>query len=118
MPSAFLNYAPAKSCGGLFLRRDRDIRHLFVSVLVPPPAAPRQFLGRARSALAGHRAGVVRSHSLSPRQTASIDANAAADSGQVLTNVRVLQANWDRIINARAILQGLALAALCIVLMI
>jgi len=43
---------------------------------------------------------------------------AAADSGQVLTNVRVLQANWDRIINARAILQGLALAALCIVLMI
>jgi len=43
---------------------------------------------------------------------------AAADSGQVLTNVRVLQANWDRIINARAILQGLALAALCVVLMI
>jgi hypothetical protein len=41
---------------------------------------------------------------------------AAADSGQVLTNVRVLQANWDRIINARAILQGLALAALCITL--
>jgi hypothetical protein len=44
--------------------------------------------------------------------------SAAADSGQVLTNVRVLQANWDRIINARAILQGLALAALCVVLMI
>jgi hypothetical protein len=41
---------------------------------------------------------------------------AAADSGQVLPNVRVLQDNWDRIINARAILQGLALAALCLTL--
>jgi hypothetical protein len=43
---------------------------------------------------------------------------AAADSGQVLPHVRVLQANWDRIINARAILQGLALAALCVALTI
>ena len=41
---------------------------------------------------------------------------AAADSSQVLPHVRVLQANWDRIINARAILQGLALAALCLTL--
>lgn len=41
---------------------------------------------------------------------------AAADRGQVLPDVRVLQANWDRIINARAILQGLALAALCLAL--
>lgn len=41
---------------------------------------------------------------------------AAADSGQVLPNVRALQASWDRIINTRAILQGLALAALCIAL--
>ena len=41
---------------------------------------------------------------------------AAADSDQLLPNVRVLQANWDRIINARAILQGLALAALCLTL--
>jgi hypothetical protein len=41
---------------------------------------------------------------------------AAAESGQVLPQVRVLQANWDRIINARAILQGLALAALCLAL--
>ena len=41
---------------------------------------------------------------------------AAADNGQVLPQVRVLQANWDRIINARAILQGLALAALCLAL--
>jgi hypothetical protein len=30
----------------------------------------------------------------------------------------VLQAKWDRIINARAMLQGLALAALCVALMI
>ena len=41
---------------------------------------------------------------------------AAADSGQVLPHVRVLQANWDRIINARAMLQALALAALCVAL--
>ena len=33
---------------------------------------------------------------------------AAAERGQVLSNVRVLQANWDRIINARAMLQALA----------
>src|ERR1700754_1271962 len=31
---------------------------------------------------------------------------AAADAGQPLPNVRVLQAQWDRIINARAMLQG------------
>lgn len=41
---------------------------------------------------------------------------AAADSGQVLPDVRMLQANWDRIIAARAVLQGLALAALCLAL--
>jgi hypothetical protein len=43
---------------------------------------------------------------------------AAADTGQALPNGRVLQAKWDRIIGARAMLQGLALAALCVVLMI
>ena len=43
---------------------------------------------------------------------------AAADAGQPLPNGRVLQAKWDRIIGARAMLQGLALAALCAVLMI
>lgn len=41
---------------------------------------------------------------------------AAATSGQVAADARVLQSNWDRIINARAILQGLALAALCLTL--
>jgi hypothetical protein len=41
---------------------------------------------------------------------------AAAEAGQVLPDVRVLQAHWDRIINARAALQGLALAALCFTL--
>lgn len=41
---------------------------------------------------------------------------AAADRGQVLPDVRMLQANWDRIITARAVLQGLALAALCLAL--
>ena len=43
---------------------------------------------------------------------------AAADAGQLLPNGRVLQAKWDRIIGARAMLQGLALAALCVALMI
>jgi uncharacterized membrane protein len=42
---------------------------------------------------------------------------AAADDDRVLPNVRALQADWDRIINTRAILQGLALAALCIALL-
>src|SRR5271170_6456992 len=43
---------------------------------------------------------------------------AAADAGQPLLNGRVLQAKWDRIIGARAVLQGLALAALFVALMI
>jgi hypothetical protein len=43
---------------------------------------------------------------------------AAADAGQPLPNGRVLQAQWDRIINARAMLQGLALAALGVALTI
>ena len=42
---------------------------------------------------------------------------AAADARQPLPNGRVLQAKWDRIINARATLQGLALAAICVALM-
>jgi hypothetical protein len=44
--------------------------------------------------------------------------SAAADAGQPLPNGRVLQAKWDRIIGTRAMLQGLAVAALCVVLMI
>jgi hypothetical protein len=43
---------------------------------------------------------------------------AAADAGQSLSNGRVLQAKWDRIIGARAMLQGLAVAALCVALTI
>ena len=43
---------------------------------------------------------------------------AAADIGQVRADVRTLQSNWDRIINARAGLQGLALAALCLSLVL
>lgn len=41
---------------------------------------------------------------------------AAADAGQSLPNGRVLQAKWDSIIGARALLQGLAVTALCLVL--
>jgi hypothetical protein len=41
---------------------------------------------------------------------------AASDAGQTLPNGRALQAKWDRIIGVRALLQGLALAALCVVL--
>jgi hypothetical protein len=40
----------------------------------------------------------------------------AVDAGQVLPNGRALQAKWDQVIGARALLQGLALAALCVVL--
>lgn len=43
---------------------------------------------------------------------------AAATSGQVPADARVLQSNWDGIINARAILQGLVLAALCLTLIV
>jgi hypothetical protein len=43
---------------------------------------------------------------------------AAAEIGDVPANVRVLQSNWDRIITTRAVLQGLAVAALCIALLI
>ncbi|MET8870501.1 DUF1772 domain-containing protein [Nocardia sp. NPDC004604] len=43
---------------------------------------------------------------------------AAADANQPLPNGRALQAKWDSIIGARAMLQALALAALCVALMI
>jgi hypothetical protein len=43
---------------------------------------------------------------------------AAAEDGDVPANARVLQVNWDRVINARAVLQGLAVCALCVALMI
>jgi hypothetical protein len=42
---------------------------------------------------------------------------AAAQAHSVPANARVLQANWDRVINARATLQGLAVCALCVALM-
>jgi hypothetical protein len=38
---------------------------------------------------------------------------AAAQAHEVPANARVLQENWDGIINARAVLQGLAVCALC-----
>lgn len=41
---------------------------------------------------------------------------AAADAGRPLADGRLLQARWDRIIGARAALQGVALAGLCIAL--
>lgn len=43
---------------------------------------------------------------------------AAADTGQMPPNSRVLQAKWDQIIGVRAVLQGLAVAALCVALAI
>jgi Domain of unknown function (DUF1772) len=42
----------------------------------------------------------------------------AAKTGEVPPNARVLQSDWDRIITARAVLQGLATAAMCLALMI
>jgi hypothetical protein len=41
----------------------------------------------------------------------------AAASRRVPTNARALQSSWDRVITARAVLQGLALTALCVTLM-
>jgi len=41
---------------------------------------------------------------------------AAAQARDVPANTRVLQANWDRVINARAVLQGSAVCALCVAL--
>lgn len=41
---------------------------------------------------------------------------AAAETGVTVTNSRALQAKWDSIIGARALLQGLAVGALCIAL--
>jgi hypothetical protein len=43
---------------------------------------------------------------------------AAAADGDILLDARALQGEWDRIIDARAIIQGLAVAALCITLMV
>ncbi|MCV7091174.1 DUF1772 domain-containing protein [Mycobacterium interjectum] len=43
---------------------------------------------------------------------------AAAEAGQPLANGRALQAKWDSIIDVRAILQGLAVVALCAALTI
>jgi hypothetical protein len=43
---------------------------------------------------------------------------AAANAHDVPANARALQASWDRIITARATLQGLAVCALCVALMI
>ncbi|MGY4646778.1 DUF1772 domain-containing protein [Mycobacterium sp. URHB0021] len=43
---------------------------------------------------------------------------AAAGASRALPNGHALQAKWDRVIGARAMLQGLAVAALCVALMI
>ena len=43
---------------------------------------------------------------------------AAADLRKALPNARVLQRNWDRVITSRAVLQGLAVAALSLTLVI
>ena len=39
---------------------------------------------------------------------------AAADDHETPANARALQRDWDRIIVPRAVLQGLAVAALCV----
>lgn len=42
----------------------------------------------------------------------------AARAGQVPSNARALQRNWDRVITARATMQGAALTAMCVALTI
>ncbi|WP_083212173.1 DUF1772 domain-containing protein [Mycobacterium intracellulare] len=43
---------------------------------------------------------------------------AAVDRPELSTNVRALQRNWDKVITIRATLQGLAVAGLCLALVI
>ncbi|HEY9304650.1 MAG TPA: DUF1772 domain-containing protein [Mycobacterium sp.] len=43
---------------------------------------------------------------------------AAADHPEPSTDVRALQRNWDKVITIRATLQGLAVAALCVTMLI
>lgn len=43
---------------------------------------------------------------------------AGVDRPEVPTNARVLQRNWDKVITIRAALQGLAVAGLCLALLI
>jgi membrane associated rhomboid family serine protease len=43
---------------------------------------------------------------------------AAADSAEPVLDARALQRNWDKVITARATLQGFAVAALCLALVI
>jgi hypothetical protein len=43
---------------------------------------------------------------------------AGADDASLVVDARALQRDWDKIINARAILQGLSVAALCVALVI
>jgi hypothetical protein len=43
---------------------------------------------------------------------------AAATAGDVPPGARALQRRWDRVITARAILQGIAVAALCAALIL
>jgi hypothetical protein len=54
------------------------------------------------------------------RVSAPINRQLIAASGQPVppVNARALQHNWDRVITARATLQGLAVAALCLTLLI
>jgi hypothetical protein len=44
--------------------------------------------------------------------------SAAAAAGDTPKNARALQAGWDRIINARAVIQGVAVAALGVALLV
>lgn len=43
---------------------------------------------------------------------------AGADQSALPTDARALQRNWDKVITARAALQGLAVAALCLAMLI
>ena len=43
---------------------------------------------------------------------------AAAEAGETPADARALQSRWDRIINTRATIQGLVVAALCVSLLI
>jgi Domain of unknown function (DUF1772) len=44
--------------------------------------------------------------------------SAAAAAGDMPANARTLQEEWDRIINVRAVIQGTAITALCVALLV
>ena len=107
--------------------------HLYGDRRMPLPGVVGLLAAAASAALfgvTGHRANTVAALAATAvllvwlllylRISAPINKQltSAARNGDVPSNARALQHNWDRIINARAALQGAALTAMCVALAI